>query len=558
MAAIQFYQLVTLALATLLVSLTIAAGARLDKGPATMSVDDHSDFIVAQGFAAPGRGCQYTANQVQDNPGTGSGSKISIAKGGPGGIPYSCGELIWKRERLTYGKYSADIKTPANAEGHVTAFFLIASGKTEIDVELTGLYPNRAWFNIWKGGQQSPKPYELGFSTSSSWHNYAFEWRPRWVAFSVDGKMVMNRTDVSTTSPTQANYRLALNAWTQVNQEGGDGWAGRFKWPSNGKAPEAHFRNVNPIAISIAEQGLLLPDEYPTVTGPVRLSMDYLYDFMASPSSRYGKPYRLGSGPEFLSMDNPRHGFVLADNHKAPGGGCEYSKHQVRVGGFGIKHGEGTTIAIGQRKQQHVDRREIVIATNTTIRVNATATATATATAKTKPTPIKSHGVFPTPFSCGELFWERERATYGRYSCDIRTPVGKTVGHVTGFYLRSRGGGTEIDVELTGLYRDRVWFNIWQGEKQHPKPVTLPFNTSDNWHNYAIEWRPTWVAFSVDGAVLLNRSDVPTTPPDQANYRMSFNAWPQLVHDTTWAGEFTWPADGHEPEAHFRNFKYEP
>ncbi|KAG0225313.1 hypothetical protein BGW42_004494 [Actinomortierella wolfii] len=246
MAVLQFHQLLVLALATILFSSSVTAAppsSRFGTGPAAMSLNNHNEFIVAQGFPAPGRGCQYTKSLVEVNDGKDTGSKITIAKGGPGGIPYSCGELIWKRERLTYGKYSADMKTPGNVPGHVTALFLIANGQTEIDVELTGLYPKRAWFNIWKGSQQSPKPYELGFNTGDGWHNYAFEWRPKWVAFFVDGKMVMNRTDVSTTPPHKANYRLAINAWTQVNQESGPGWAGRFKWPGGNKAPVAHFRN---------------------------------------------------------------------------------------------------------------------------------------------------------------------------------------------------------------------------------------------------------------------------------------------------------------------------
>ncbi|KAG0269758.1 hypothetical protein DFQ27_002174 [Actinomortierella ambigua] len=546
MAVFQFYQLVAFALATLLVSLNVAVGARYGTGPAIMSIDDHNDFIVAQGFPAPGRGCQYTSKQVLDNPGNGAGSKITIAKGGPGGIPYSCGELIWKREKLTYGKYSVDMKTPPNAVGHVTAFFLIANGKTEIDVELTGLYPKRAWFNIWKGSKQSPKPYELGFSTSSGWHNYAFDWRPSSVAFFVDGKMVMNRTDVSTTPPSQTNYRLALNAWTQVNQEGGPGWAGRFKWPSNGQAPEAHFRNMNPIDIALAEQGFILSDQYPKGIGPVRLSVDNLYNLLVSPNSSYGHDYYVGTGAAFLSMDNPANGFTLADNSKAPGGGCQYSRHQVRVGGFGQRHGEGTTIALGRRRRKEESDEVVGIPLDTPF-TNATAATISHLNQNDN-----------APFACGELFWKRERATYGRYSADIRTPVGKAIGHVTGFYLRSRNGETELDIELTGLRKDRVWLNVWTADKQHPVNVTVPFSTSDNWHNYAIEWRAMWVAFYIDDRLMLNRTDLQTVPPDQANYRVAFNAWPQMVFDPTWAGNFKWPEDGHGPETHFRNFRYVP
>ncbi|KAG0223775.1 hypothetical protein BGW41_005365 [Actinomortierella wolfii] len=382
---------------------------------------------------------------------------------------------------------------------------------------------------------------------------------------------------------------------------------------------------------SLTKQGLVLSNPYPLGTGgPVRLAIDDLYDLMVKPSALYGQPYNLGDGPAFLSMDNPHHGFVIARDHKAPGGGCQYATSQVRM----ADQGEGTRMVIGLRRPEkkrkhhhtklellsrirqelvsrvklelvhriklgllnrfkfgHMDKgkpglvsnvvpkphNETVIAVknsnitnitsnNNNISINNKNTTTnnnkfnaSGNNGKKVDEQIKKQPLVEGyPYACGELFWKRERLTYGRYTADIRTPQPQTVGHVTGFYLRSRGGETELDVELTGLYPSRVWFNIWQGTKQNPKPYDLPFNTSASWHNYGIEWRPTWVAFFVDGKVVLNRTDVPTTPPEQANYRLAFNAWPQLVRDATWAGEFSWPSDNREPEAHFRNFRYVP
>ena len=60
----------------------------------------------------------------------------------------------------------------------------------------------------------------------------------------MNGHVVLDRTDILTTDPSDINYRLVINSWTQVNPEINIKWAGQFKHPSDGRVPQSRFRNI--------------------------------------------------------------------------------------------------------------------------------------------------------------------------------------------------------------------------------------------------------------------------------------------------------------------------
>jgi len=183
---------------------------------------------------------------------TSSGTQISI---GTDSLlkPLSCGEIIHQEENLGYGYYSLDI-IASPVVGQVTGFFLIASkdpAQSEIDIELTGLNNGLAWMNVWHDHDSKPTSIPVPFDTSKDWHNYMMEWRKDYIAWSIDGKVVLNRTDIVTTPPSKTNYKLAINSWAQIQPETKLAWAGKFKHSSaevkemgKNKAPVAQFRNL--------------------------------------------------------------------------------------------------------------------------------------------------------------------------------------------------------------------------------------------------------------------------------------------------------------------------
>ncbi|KAF9926534.1 hypothetical protein BGZ67_008074 [Mortierella alpina] len=199
----------------------------------------HDNFVIPDGSGPDRWGCTFQQSAVKV---TNAGTRILIGKDSAS-KPFSCGELIYGEEGLSYGVYSIDM-IASNVVGQVTSFFLIANEDSEIDIEITGLNSHIGWMNIWHAHKQHPISIDLGFDASEGWHTYQFEWRKDFVEWSVDGKVILHRTDIPTTPPSQANYRLAINSWTQVNQEKDIQWAGQFKMPTDGRIPQAMFRNI--------------------------------------------------------------------------------------------------------------------------------------------------------------------------------------------------------------------------------------------------------------------------------------------------------------------------
>lgn len=197
--------------------------------------DSLSNFNIPDNSGPARWACSYV-RQAVSAPNT-NGTQITIAKDSTR-KPFSCGELVYSKP-AQYGTYSVDMIS-TNVRGHITAFFLIANGVSEIDVELTGLNSTVVWLNIWKGSQQSPRKIPLGFDASLGFHTYQIEWRKDFIAWSVDGKQILKRSDIKTADPTTTSYRLALNSWTQAANE--NSWAGKFKWP--GKPIHSQFKNL--------------------------------------------------------------------------------------------------------------------------------------------------------------------------------------------------------------------------------------------------------------------------------------------------------------------------
>ncbi|KAF8928063.1 hypothetical protein BGZ58_009919 [Dissophora ornata] len=197
-----------------------------------------SEFIIPNRSGPQRWSCTYMNTQVQASS---RGTAISIGQGSSS-KPFSCGEMILKKTPQ-YGTYSIDMIS-SNVRGVVTGFFLITTGgmATEIDIEMTGLNSKVLHLNVWKDGTQHPIQVPLEFDASQDWHNYALEWRKDYIAWFVDGKQVLKRSDIPTENPHSSNYRLAMNSWTDSND---DRWAGKFAWPSEEMTKvESRFRNL--------------------------------------------------------------------------------------------------------------------------------------------------------------------------------------------------------------------------------------------------------------------------------------------------------------------------
>ena len=123
---------------------------------------------------------------------------------------------------------------------------------------------------------------------------------------------------------------------------------------------------------------------------------------------------------------------------------------------------------------------------------------------------------------------------HGRFEAEIRAAPG--CGLVTGFFLHRDAPRQEIDVELSGddprSMLVNVYFNpgddgaaVGFGYRGSPCRVDLGFDSTLDFHVYAIDWRPGCIAWSVDGRTVHERVGWDPTPLPHLPMRMHANLW---------------------------------
>jgi hypothetical protein len=192
-------------------------------------------------YYLPGSSVISTMDGATDNKGlliTATNQQASPNPSGPFDCWYS---LNWKGERYNprkdcewvsgkittedklgflYGHLEARIKTSGTA-GTWPAFWMLGQDFQtnswpacgEIDIhEGNGAIPSNNWgtihgYSYWPGGQTT-----LGQTGISGWHVYGLDWKPNYIAFSVDGQIYKTITaDDLKTAPW--NLNLETNAW---------------------------------------------------------------------------------------------------------------------------------------------------------------------------------------------------------------------------------------------------------------------------------------------------------------------------------------------------------
>lgn len=162
--------------------------------------------------------CTWSANNVNHYDGK---VHLSITNA-PNG--YYGGE-IRSRDKFGYGLYQVNMK-PAKNPGIVSSFFTYTSNPwDEIDIEFLGKDTTKVQFNYYTNGVGNHEYlYDLGFDASQSYHTYAFNWQPTYIAWLVDGNEVYRAYDNIPSNPG----KIMMNIWPGINV---DDWLD----PYNGK-----------------------------------------------------------------------------------------------------------------------------------------------------------------------------------------------------------------------------------------------------------------------------------------------------------------------------------
>lgn len=143
--------------------------------------------------------------------------------------PYRGAEYRTKAS-YTYGRIEVRMKSAAGS-GILTTLFTFhdtppfsAAKWNEIDIEIMGRYPNEAQYNTITPGQVNHVyEDELKFNPHLSFHVYAFEWTPDYVAWFVDGYESYRQTGPHIATLTR-EQKIMMNMW----QPASVGWAGAF------------------------------------------------------------------------------------------------------------------------------------------------------------------------------------------------------------------------------------------------------------------------------------------------------------------------------------------
>lgn len=128
----------------------------------------------------------------------------------------------------------------------------------------------------------------------------------------------------------------------------------------------------------------------------------------------------------------------------------------------------------------------------------------------------------------------RRSQAHGRFEAEIRAATGSGV--VTGFFLHRSAPRQEIDIEFLGSDPRHVLTNVFFnpgddgsafdfGYRGSPCRVDLGFDSSEDFHHYAIEWEPGHITWFVDGRVVHQRMEWDPTPIPHLPMRLHANLW---------------------------------
>lgn len=129
--------------------------------------------------------------------------------------------------------------------------------------------------------------------------------------------------------------------------------------------------------------------------------------------------------------------------------------------------------------------------------------------------------------------------TYGRFEARIKSAYRE--GMLSSFFTYYDGGGgignwNEIDIEIMGRYFDNVQFNtITPNQTNHVAHKPMQTSPHQDYHTYAFEWTPEYVAWFIDGVEVIKQTGahIQTLTLPQ---KIMMNIWNPAYE--SWAGVF--------------------
>lgn len=129
---------------------------------------------------------------------------------------------------------------------------------------------------------------------------------------------------------------------------------------------------------------------------------------------------------------------------------------------------------------------------------------------------------------------------YGRFEVNMKS-AGRE-GMLSSFFTyndNSTGPDTwnEIDLEILGRYNDNVQFNtITPGQANHVRSHPVNYSPHQEYHTYAFEWTPSYVAWFIDGVEVYKQTAAHIQTLNKAQ-KIMMNIWNPSY--TNWVGQWS-------------------
>ncbi|MFD0939975.1 glycoside hydrolase family 16 protein [Pedobacter boryungensis] len=159
---------------------------------------------------------------------------------------------------------------------------------------------------------------------------------------------------------------------------------------------------------------------------------------------------------------------------------------------------------------------------------------------------LKKEKIHKKEYSAAEIRSKKEYL-YGRFEARIKAT--DALGCITAFFLyQADEENQEIDFEISGKSPNEITLNNWIDKTSHDKLIRLNFNTTKEFHDYAIIWSPNEIKWEIDGKIVHSTT---TAIPNKA-MQVVFNLW--VTKSVNWGGkieEATLPAKAYIDKVHF-------
>lgn len=128
--------------------------------------------------------------------------------------------------------------------------------------------------------------------------------------------------------------------------------------------------------------------------------------------------------------------------------------------------------------------------------------------------------------------------TYGRF--EVRLKPANRPGMLSSFFtyheISNISEWNEIDIEILGRYDDNIQFNtITGGQMNHVSARNVDLNPFEDFHTYAIEWTPEYIAWFIDGEEVYRQTEEHVSTVNRPQ-KMMMNIWNPVYTD--WVGEW--------------------